>query len=506
MYTLATVIACAALIVSELYFSFERHGRYYNPWAGKPTIIDPSRKNLLELSDTPTPVDGSWHRKLTMQMFGFKNTLNGFDHTEVNTRKTRLFARVLLVNGPNQLENIYANLRNKCTTMIEHELAASPQVGGSACQRLTAGLMGIIFFGEKICRYLTRLLSAVSQPDFADALRRHPQQITTCMGISQVTPSFLSPLIHAIITRRGRAMHVAQLQIIKAITDCINSGLSSDPASDSHSHSTILQSMVTFSRQNSNYWTPFMLSQSILGLWFAASFQPWVTLHTVILELCLRPEWQRLLREEIESSCQAGCYTPGYSELEQLPLLDSFMREVSRLRCLDKYAIRRKALKDYTFVQDIESDSDTGSSRPISIPAGSTVCVSSYNILHNPSIYPDPESFDGRRFIQPEHEQKHLQDRGPDSSSGGCNRNRYTEVSEENLLWGYGSLACPGRHHASTVLKLLLVNFLMNFEMRLVDENKRSSWCWEEFTLPVESTRVLLTRRARGDGCADKGS
>jgi cytochrome P450 len=78
-------------------------------------------------------------------------------------------------------------------------------------------------------------------------------------------------------------------------------------------------------------------------------------------------------------------------------------------------AIRRKALEDYTF-----SD---GYAR---IPAGATICVDSYAVSHNPQVYPAPETFDARRFTNG---QSHDQ------------TNRFTDVSENYLIWGFGSLA-----------------------------------------------------------------
>lgn len=80
----------------------------------------------------------------------------------------------------------------------------------------------------------------------------------------------------------------------------------------------------------SDYWNPELLSQSLLGIWFAASHQPWMNLHFVILELCARPEWQDDLRQEISQHAPLN-----YRSLEQLPLLDSFVKETVRLNPLD---------------------------------------------------------------------------------------------------------------------------------------------------------------------------
>jgi cytochrome P450 len=82
--------------------------------------------------------------------------------------------------------------------------------------------------------------------------------------------------------------------------------------------------------KSSDYWNPELMSQSLLGIWFASAHQPWMNLNFIILELCARPEWQEALRDEVLSHDSAD-----YKSLEQLSLLDSFIKETMRLNPLD---------------------------------------------------------------------------------------------------------------------------------------------------------------------------
>lgn len=82
--------------------------------------------------------------------------------------------------------------------------------------------------------------------------------------------------------------------------------------------------------EGSDYWDPELLSQSLLGIWFAASHQPWMNLNFVILELCSRKDWQTALREELRQNLPLD-----YKVLEQLPLLNGFIKETVRLNPLD---------------------------------------------------------------------------------------------------------------------------------------------------------------------------
>jgi hypothetical protein len=52
----------------------------------------------------------------------------------------------------------------------------------------------------------------------------------------------------------------------------------------------------------------------------------------MMYELCIRPEWQPILRDEVMEHGALGDFT----KLNQLPLLDGFLRETARLNSVDK--------------------------------------------------------------------------------------------------------------------------------------------------------------------------
>ena len=92
---------------------------------------------------------------------------------------------------------------------------------------------------------------------------------------------------------------------------------------------TLMYNLIETSRESS-YWTPDLLIQAINGIWFAASHQPWINLHFMFLELCRRPEYVQLLRDEIDAQ-----ESLDYAHISKMPILDSFMKESVRLNPLD---------------------------------------------------------------------------------------------------------------------------------------------------------------------------
>lgn len=88
-------------------------------------------------------------------------------------------------------------------------------------------------------------------------------------------------------------------------------------------------------------------------------------------------------------------------------------------------SVRRKALKPFTF------------SGGLLVPVGKTACVSSYDILNDAAIYPNPAEFDGYRFM-PTSTRNVIEDGNSRLPSSG---KRLTDVTESYLVWGYGSQA-----------------------------------------------------------------
>jgi cytochrome P450 len=103
--------------------------------------------------------------------------------------------------------------------------------------------------------------------------------------------------------------------------------------------------------------------------------------------------------------------------------------------------------------------------------------------MHDETSYPNAYHFDGLRFV-------------PTKKDTTMRGTRLTDISEKFPVWGFGSLACPGRFHASLVMKMVLVHLISNYDIRFEDPKARRQFRWETFTMPYESTRILIRPRA----------
>ena len=85
-------------------------------------------------------------------------------------------------------------------------------------------------------------------------------------------------------------------------------------------------------------------------------------------------------------------------------------------------AIRRKALQPFVF-------RSTGHQ----VPVGQIVCVPAWDFMHDRYRYPDPETFDGHRFVKDPENCK------PSLSDDDMRGTTFTDASKDFPIWGLGS-------------------------------------------------------------------
>ncbi|KAI8240675.1 Cytochrome P450 monooxygenase ccsG [Colletotrichum sp. SAR 10_99] len=121
--------------------------------------------------------------------------------------------------------------------------------------------------------------------------------------------------------------------------------------------------------------------------------------------------------------------------------LDSFMKESARLNPIGFVSTQRYTLKPYTFKDGFH------------LPAGTTIMFHSDGAHYDADNYPDPDKFDGYRFLR-------LRE------TVDPNRFHYASVSDSALGFGAGIHACPGRFLSAIVMKFFLINFMTQYEFK----------------------------------------
>jgi cytochrome P450 len=85
--------------------------------------------------------------------------------------------------------------------------------------------------------------------------------------------------------------------------------------------------------------------------------------------------------------------------------------------------------------------------------------VPSEAMYHDSEFYPDGDKFDGFRHYN-------LRRNG---SATDHARNQFVTSNEQNLAFGYGRHACPGRFFAANEIKLIVARLILGFDIKMPD-------------------------------------
>lgn len=82
----------------------------------------------------------------------------------------------------------------------------------------------------------------------------------------------------------------------------------------------------------------------------------------------------------------------------------------------------------------------------------------------NPDLYPDPQMFDAWRH------EKMLRAVEKDPAAAG--RTKFASANLDNMAFGYGKHACPGRWFADYEIKLIMAHLLMTYDFKYCKDQK----------------------------------
>lgn len=178
------------------------------------------------------------------------------------------------------------------------------------------------------------------------------------------------------------------------------------------------------------------------------------TISSFILAMIKFPEVQKKAQAEIDR------VTGG----ERLPNFDD-EKDMPYIRALCKEALRWMPVVPTTTTHMTEEELEYGGYR---IPKGTYLIPSTWALLHDPEVYPDPSAFEPERYIEPRNE--------PDPAE---------------YAFGYGRRICPGRYLAEDSIFMTCVRFLAVFNMRkAVGEDGK------EIDVVVDGTPGLISHPA----------
>ncbi|OJJ68822.1 hypothetical protein ASPBRDRAFT_198415 [Aspergillus brasiliensis CBS 101740] len=185
--------------------------------------------------------------------------------------------------------------------------------------------------------------------------------------------------------------------------------------------------------------------------------------------LVQHPEILDPLRREIVDTLQQHGWKKA--ALYNMKLLDSVIRESQRLKPIGNASMRRIALKEVKL-----SDGTV-------IPKNGMLAVSAHK-LWDEDVYKDASSWDGYRFYK-------MRD-DPERQT----KAQLVTTAPENLAFGHGKHACPGRFFAANEVKIALIYLLLRYDWKL-PEGTVPKVRHGGFSMTVDPTLKMCVRRRR---------
>ncbi|KAK0235423.1 cytochrome P450 [Armillaria nabsnona] len=139
------------------------------------------------------------------------------------------------------------------------------------------------------------------------------------------------------------------------------------------------------------------------------------------------PDVQKAAQNEIDTVL-GNQHLPNLGDQSSLPYISALLKEILRYSPVARLGLPHHVIEEDTY----------GGCR---IPKGSTVIANIWAICRDPSVYPDPDTFDPNRFLS-----RH-------------------ETDPCKLVFGFGRRVCPGAGFAKVQLFLNITNILACFNI-----------------------------------------
>ncbi|KAK2052084.1 cytochrome P450 [Colletotrichum caudatum] len=186
------------------------------------------------------------------------------------------------------------------------------------------------------------------------------------------------------------------------------------------------------------------ITESELFLSLTAIHTTSMTLNSFVYDWIAHPEYHGAITLEVNETLAKVQADNGQWTLQHVAMmrkLDSFMKESARINPIGFVSTQRYTLKPYTFKDGFH------------LPAGTTIMFNSDGAHYDADNYPEPDKFDGYRFLR-------LRE------TVDPNRFHYASVSDSALSFGAGIHACPGRFLSAVIMKFFLIQFITKYELK----------------------------------------
>lgn len=169
--------------------------------------------------------------------------------------------------------------------------------------------------------------------------------------------------------------------------------------------------------------------------------------------------------------------------------------------------MERRVQEDMTLI-------DPSNQQPIHLKCGECVMISP-EIMRDPTVYTDPETYDGFRFYKlrfgplPQDKAAGEEDQpggGAPRPLGRKNIWQLTSLSPDHLGFGVGIHACPGRFFVANEIKIALCHMIMKYDWKLAEEKSPEPFNVGNIRLFDIRAKILVKKREESLSWFEEGT
>ncbi|GAD93460.1 putative P450 monooxygenase [Paecilomyces variotii No. 5] len=354
------------------------------------------------------------------------------------------------------------------------------------------GLVSVVFVGSDLA----------NDREFQTSINKHTEQVFVTMSALRFVPRKLKSWASPFIRRRQDKYRIeVERKLMPLIIDRMNnyteikegSSKSQDKPDDLLQWLIDCQASLKDPAERAIELEPSMIVTRVLMSYFVSVFLVNVALFNAVSIMGQLDEanyWPVIYNEAHNVLYADQC---GWTKekIDKLWKTDSFVKETMRFVGDACFEMRRKRLKQSTnsflsrlSLTQVMAPTGINLSDGTHLPFGTTVGLPSYAIHHDDRFYPQAARFDGLRFV------KLRENEDANIARGSL----LTATSNTFLQFGHGRHGCPGRFLATDILKLILAEITLRFEIRWDEKPEKNSWFGNSL-LPGQNTVVSVSPR-----------
>ena len=270
----------------------------------------------------------------------------------------------------------YADVQLLESTRLLHALVLQPQNYERWLERYAAGVILRLAYGKRVLTgeesYVQRILNVV-----------HTIERVASPGAYLVDtfPSLMHlPIALAPFKREGKRLHAEELCLFRDLQTSVIDGMAAGTAPPSF--------MRTYLANPKSYGLSDDQAAYVIGTLFeAGAGTTAATMMSFLLALVMHPEWQQKLHLAVDAVVPPT-RIPTFEDIPQLPLARAMAKETLRWRPVTAGGLPHQLTKDDVY-------------DGFFLPAGTIVHPNQWAIHREAALYPDPETFNPDRWLDP---------------------------------------------------------------------------------------------------------